>query len=216
MSPRVSRLLAWGGAAICLTLALRAAHHRVEAQDRTPPAAIVRPVKAPRIDRPVPAAPKAPEPEIVQQAPRLVLAATWYVDVSTYTPDADGGKATRPTAAATLRSRDRRYPREFTTLEYIIDNQIPIVAVPWKYRHLHEALVERPDGSAFHRYRLRFPWYDAPGVLRIPCDRVPYRGRDGRPLPQRDRFDMFMHMPGRQAMKHGVPLMPVEIYEVVD
>ena len=57
----------------------------------------------------------------------------------------------------------------------------------------------------FHRWRVRFPWYDAPEVRRLPIDRVP---------SQTDRFDMFMHMPPSQAKKHGAPLMPVEIYEM--
>lgn len=150
---------------------------------------------------------------------RLVQGWPQWWDVSTYTPDSDGGKPTRATAAVNFgrggARQNLRYPERFRTLQYTIENGVSIVAVPYRVRWIHETLREYTDGSWFHRYRVRFPWYDPVGHLRIPIDRVPYKDAYGNLLKQRNRFDMFMHMPGKQARRHGVPLMPVEVFEQV-
>ncbi len=146
---------------------------------------------------------------------------TWpqHCEVSTYTPKGDGGVLKRPTAALNFGPGGLRenlgYPREYRTLEYINANQISICAIPYWAKWIHESLREYSGGAFFHRYRVRFPWYDPVGHFRIPVDRVPYRGKWRNPLPQRNRFDMFMYMPEKQARRHGVPLMPVEVFEQV-
>jgi hypothetical protein len=175
-----------------------------------------------RVERPPPAEvwcePPAiedePEPE-----PRLAwgerLVNSYFRDVSVYTPSCDGGSLDRKTSGNTLRGRERRYPVEQTTIRSIYDLELATIAIPWHERkRLHEELIEHPDGSMNHRWRLRVVGLDQKGVRRLPCDRVPRRDRDGNLLPQRRRFDAFMHVDQGLARRIGVNLMLVEEWEV--
>ena len=172
------------------------------------------------------------EPESISKTPekpcwewRLVSESadgkTWprNCKVSTYTPEDDGGLLTRTTGAINFGKGGLRenldYPARYRTLQYINDHRISICAIPLWAKWVHETLREYSKGVWFHRYRVRFPWYDPVDHLRVPCDRVMYRDRHGNLVKQRDRFDMFMCMPSKQAVEHGVPNMPVEIWEPV-
>jgi len=214
---RLSRIFFVGAVMLSITWALVFSNDNMQKFDRGVGAETVSPLVLVQPSL-VEAAPvEAPEPPALvftKKVLRPFYLKTIYVDVSTYTPDSDSGKPDRPTSGRTLRETSRTYPRQYTTLKYIIEHRKPIIAVPWRDKYLHTDLIDHGNGVMFHQYRLRSPWYDAPGVYRVPCDRVPYRDGAGNLLKQRDRFDLFMHMPAKQAVRHGVPFMPLEIFEM--
>lgn len=198
------------------SLATRSDTTQTEVSFTSPPISL--PTSIPRVVEPeneiIP--PSKPLPVVVTKTRKVlkwVLYKSIWNEVSTYTSQSDGGSWDRTTAALRFRNTPG-YPTQYCTLRYAIENKQPICAVPSKFDYVHKGLIKYSDGHVFHGYRVRFPWYDPPGHLRYPIDRVPY-SKDGVLLPQRDRFDMFMFMPDKQALKHGRPLMPVEIYKAV-
>lgn len=168
-------------------------------------------------EAPAPLPPTNLQPPPAKQKPkkryawRPVYRGLLVNEATMYTKDCDGGNWNRPTASNNFGSS---YPKKYKTLRWTIDNQGLICAVPWKHRWLKERLVRHPDGTMLQQYRVRFPWIDPPGTMRVPCDRVPYRDKHGRLLPQRDRYDIFVHMPRSQARKWGHPEVPIEVYSM--
>jgi len=131
-------------------------------------------------------------------------------ETTMYTKYDDGGDWDRKTSSNNF---DGDYPDKFKSLTWANENRGAICAVPWRYRKFKEDLIKLPDGTTIQRYALNFPWVDAPDVRRIPCDRVPYRDKWGNLVPQRERFDMYVHMPKKQAFKWGHPVAPILVYE---
>jgi len=154
-----------------------------------------------------------PEPQEVEKRYewRAVYRGLIVNEATMYTKDCDGGNYDRVTASNNFGSN---YPAKYKTLRWTIENYGMICAVPWKHKWLKDRLVKHPDGMMLQQYRIRFPWIDPPGTLRVPCDRVPYRDKYGNLLPQRNYYDIFVHMPRSQAKKWGHPEVSIEVYEM--
>jgi hypothetical protein len=152
---------------------------------------------------------EAPHDPPKRRVLKLVYLHTILNEATMYTKECDGGSWDRTTSSNNF---DNRYPKELKTLRHTIETQGAICAVPYHSKFLKDELIELPDGTTIQRHRVRFPWIDPPGHTRIPCDRVAYRDRWGNLVPQRNRFDIFVHMPKKQAKKWGHPFQPIEIY----
>ena len=168
-------------------------------------------------DIPTPAVPVEGSQD-AEVAPQATITRVWgerlvnvyWRNVSVYTAACDQGTLDRKTSGNTLRGREPDYPRDQCSIRPIYNQELPIIAIPWRDRHLHEELIRHPDGTMNHRWRIRVVGLDQVGVRRLPCDRVPYRDKAGNLLKQRDRFDAFMHIDRGMASRIGVNLLRVE------
>lgn len=171
------------------------------------------PSSSPLVERTVVSTPEIvrspkPPPPPKKRVLKLVYVETIWNEATMYTKECDGGSWDRTTSSNNF---DSRYPKELKTLRHTIENEGAICAPPWKHKKYKDDLIEI-NGRTIQRHRVRFPWVDPPGHTRIPCDRVPYRDKWGNLLPQRNYWDIFVHMPKRQARLWGHPMMPIEIY----